>query len=153
MAIIRILIMSITLPRLHVASRIRNWSQSPSPPCACSITYSLSVPSETPSSPAPLALVALSRWLHLFLTITIFTLFCYRHQVCSGFLFKAPSRLCVFPTAAFNNSDCYHYHLHTALLKKKKVIFFIMNVITAVTIIIYLLHDSISEPSDKRSRL
>lgn len=36
---------------------------------------------------------------------------------------------------------------------KKKVIFFIIIVITATAIIIYLPHDSISEPSDKRSWL
>lgn len=100
MAIIRILIMSITLRRLHVALRIRNWSCSLAPPCTCSsmrlllhapappytcsITSSLFVPGETPSSPASLALVAFSGWLHLFI-ITIFTLFCCHHQVSSGF--------------------------------------------------------------------
>lgn len=107
--------------------------------------------SEIPSSPAPLALVALSRWLHLFLIITIFSLFCCR-QVCSGFLFKASQVFALFVDWLSVKQQLLplsspHYSV------KKKVIFFIINVITATTIIIYLLHDSISEPSDKRSRL
>lgn len=134
MAIIRILIMSITLPRLRVAS----WMYHTLSACAigkrlqpCTFGSGNSLDDFIGSSSSP-----------------ILTLFCYRRPVSSGF------RSLGFSYSGLElNSNYYHYHLYSKKKKrKKKVILFVIMVITAATII-YLLHDLISGPSDKRSGL